>query len=59
MCTFGKFKSHWQAQRFLAAYDQINLIFRPGRYQLTATSYRRARTDAFSLWADYTAEMTA
>ncbi|KZZ21019.1 transposase, partial [Sulfitobacter sp. HI0082] len=51
---FGKFKSHRQAQRFLAAHDQINLLFRPRRYQLNATSYRHARSDAFSLWADYT-----
>jgi putative transposase len=56
---FGRFKSNRQAQRFLSAHDQINLIFRPRRYQLTATSYRHARTDAFSLWADYTAEMAA
>jgi putative transposase len=54
---FGKFKSHRQAQRFLAAHDQINLLFRPRRYQLNATSYRHARSDAFRLWADYTAEM--
>ena len=56
---FGRFKSNRQAQRFLSAHDQINLIFRPRRYQLTATSYRHAHTDAFSLWADYTAEMAA
>ncbi|GAW35404.1 transposase IS66 family protein [Roseovarius sp. A-2] len=56
---FGKFKSHRQAQRFLAAHDQINLLFRPRRYQLNATSNRHARSDAFSLWADYTAEMVA
>ena len=56
---FGKFKSHRQAQRFLAAHDQINLLFRPRRYQLNATSYRHARSDAFSLWADYTAELVA
>lgn len=56
---FGRFKSHRQAQRFLYAHDQINLIFRPRRYQLTAISYRHARSDAFSLWADYTAEMAA
>lgn len=56
---FGKFKSHRQAHRFLAAHDQINLLFRPRRYQLNATSYRHARSDAFSLWADYTAEMVA
>jgi len=56
---FGKFKFHRQAQRFLAAHDQNNLLFRPRRYQLNATSYRHARSDAFSLWADYTAEMVA
>ncbi|MEP1496023.1 MAG: IS6 family transposase, partial [Pseudophaeobacter sp.] len=28
-------------------------------YQLTATSYRHTRSDAFSLWLDYTAEMRA
>ena len=56
---FGGFKSHRQAQRFLSAHDQINLIFRPRCYKLTATSYRHARSDAFSLWADYTAEMAA
>ncbi|PIL17696.1 hypothetical protein P775_23550, partial [Puniceibacterium antarcticum] len=36
-----------------------NLIFRPRRYRLTATSYRHARADAFSLWADYAADMAA
>ena len=56
---FGKFKSQRQAQRFLSAHDQINLIFRPRRHLLTATSYRHARSDAFSLWADYAAEMVA
>jgi len=56
---FVRFKSHRQAQRFLSAHDQINLIFRPRRYQLTAISYRHARTNAFSLWADYTVEMVA
>lgn len=55
--VFGRFKSHRQAQRFLSAHDQINLIFRPRRYQRTAISYRHARKDAFSLWGDYTAEM--
>ncbi|TYB85380.1 IS6 family transposase [Oceaniovalibus sp. ACAM 378] len=56
---FGRFKSHRQAQRFLSAHDQINQIFRPHRYQLSAASYRHARSDAFSLWANYTAEMAA
>jgi hypothetical protein len=56
---FGRFKSHRQAQRFLSAQDQINLTFRPRRFQLTANSYRHARADAFSLWAEYTIEMVA
>jgi putative transposase len=53
----GGFKSRRQAQRFLFAHDQINLIFRPRRYQITATSYRHARSDAFALRVDYTTEM--
>ena len=55
----GRFKSIRQAQGFLSAHAQINLIFRPRRHQLTAKSYRHARTDAFNLWNDYTAEMIA
>ncbi len=55
----GRFKSSRQAQRSLSAHDQINTIFRPRRYTLTAVSFRHARADAFSLWADYTSEMTA
>ncbi|OMP69492.1 IS6 family transposase [Agrobacterium tumefaciens] len=54
----GRFKSTRHAQRFLSAYDQINTIFRPRRYTLSAISYRHARADAFSLWAHYAAEMT-
>jgi len=49
----GRFKSPRQAQRFLAAHDQINIIFKPRRYRLNANSYRHARADAFSLWTDY------
>jgi putative transposase len=56
---FGRFKSHRQAHRFLSAHDQINVIFRPRRLELTANSYRHARADAFSLWAEYTIEMVA
>jgi putative transposase len=56
---FGEFKFRRQAQRFLAAPDQINLSFRPRRDQLTAASYHHARSDAFSLWADYTPEIAA
>jgi putative transposase len=56
---FGRFKSHRQAQRFLSAHDQINLTFRPRRFQLTANSYRQARADAFSISAECTIEMVA
>ncbi|AOF93940.1 putative transposase (plasmid) [Sinorhizobium sp. RAC02] len=54
----GRFKSTRQAQRFLSAHDQINRIFRPRRYTLTAIAHRHARADAISLWAEYAAEMT-
>ncbi|MCU9840253.1 IS6 family transposase [Ruegeria sp. WL0004] len=54
----GRFKSPRQAQRFLAAHDQINLIFRPRRYRLSTLSYRHARADAFRLWQAYAAELS-
>jgi putative transposase len=55
----GRFKSSPQGQRFISAHDQINIAFRPRRYQLTASSYHHARSDAFELWSDYTVEMNA
>lgn len=55
----ARFKPPRRAQRFLAAHDQINTIFRPRRYRLSAKSYRHARADAFCLRADYAAEMAA
>ncbi|QIE48150.1 IS6 family transposase (plasmid) [Pseudohalocynthiibacter aestuariivivens] len=55
----GRFKSPRQAQRFLSAHDQINTMFRPRRYRLSAKSYRHARTDAFDLWHHYSLEMVA
>ncbi|KMK64416.1 IS6 family transposase [Puniceibacterium sp. IMCC21224] len=55
----GRFKSPGQAQRFLSAHDQINTIFRPRRYRLSAASYRHVRSDAFDLWRSYALEMTA
>ena len=55
----GRFKSARHAQRFLSAHDQINTIFRPRRYRLSANSYRHARSDAFDLWNSYAAEMTS
>ena len=55
----GRFKSQRQAQRFRAAHDQVNTLFPSRRYRLTASSYRQARADAFSLWNVYALEMTA
>ncbi len=55
----GRFKSPGQAQRFLSTHDQIATLFRPKRHRLSARSYRHARTDAFSLWTDYAADLTA
>lgn len=46
----GRFKSPRQAQTFLAAHDQINVLFRPRRHNLSAKSYRHARADANNLW---------
>ncbi|MET4102576.1 transposase-like protein [Roseovarius sp. MBR-78] len=40
----ARFKSPRQAQRFLAAHDQINTIFKPRRYCLTATSAMPGQT---------------
>jgi len=57
--VMSRFKSVRQAQRFLAAHDQINTIFRPRRYRLSTASYRHSRSDAFDLWHDYVLEMTA
>ncbi len=34
-------------------------LSRPKRHRLSARSYRHARTDAFSLWIDYAADLTA
>lgn len=55
----GRFKSSCQAKRLLSAHDQINTIFRPHRYSLSAVSYHHVRADAVGLWADYTVEMAA
>lgn len=57
--VMGRFKSIRQTQRFLAAHDQINTMFRPRRYRLTAVSYRHARSDVFDLWHGYASEITA
>lgn len=57
--VMGRFKSPRQAQRFLVAHDQINTIFRPRRYRISALCYRHARADAFKLWDGYAAELSA
>jgi putative transposase len=40
-----------QAQRFLAAHDQINNLFHLCRDHLPADQYRAARAQAFQTWA--------
>jgi putative transposase len=55
----GRFKSAGQAQRFLATHDQIITLFRLKRHRLSARSFRHSRADAFSLWADYAANVVA
>ncbi len=55
----GRFKSSRQAQRFLFVHDQTITLFRPKRHRLSATFYRDARADAFSLWNGYAAELAA
>ena len=55
----GRFKSPRQAQRFLSVHDQTAAIFRPHRHRLSARSYRYARQNAFEMWADCTAELSA
>lgn len=53
----GRFKPPGQAQRYLSAHHQIATLFRPKRHRLSARSYRHARSDAFSVWADYAADL--
>jgi putative transposase len=47
-----RFKSAGQAQRFLAAHDQINNLFPLCREHVSATEYRAARRRAFAVWAE-------
>lgn len=55
--VMGRFKSARYAQLFLSTHDQINVLFRPHRHRLNATSYRHARSDAFAIWHDITCEI--
>ena len=57
--VMGRFKSARQAQRFLSVHDQTAAIFRTRHHRLSANFYRNSRRDAFDLWADYTAELSA
>ena len=45
----GRFKLHRQALSFLTGHDQVNLIFRTRRFELTANSYRQAGANALRL----------
>ena len=49
-----RFKSAGQAQRFLAAHEQISNLFQLRRDHLTATAYRAARAEALAVWAEVT-----
>jgi putative transposase len=49
-----RFKSSRQAQRFLAAHDQINNLFHLRRHHLPAAQYRAARAQALRTWAEVT-----
>ena len=55
----GRFKSSGQVQRFVSAHDQIATLFPAQCHRLSAQSYRHARSDALSLWADYAADLAA
>ena len=55
----GRFKSPRQAQRFLAAHDQINNVFRPRRFRLSAAQFRLSRENAFELWESCALDMPA
>jgi putative transposase len=49
-----RFKSPEQAQRFLSAHGMIYGHFRPRRHLMTATTYQRARANAFRVWQQET-----
>ena len=47
-----RFKSPWQAPRFLSANHQISTLFRFRRDCVIAIQYRAAKARAFEVWAD-------
>lgn len=59
--TYGRIiapRSARQTQIFLPDHDQINEMFRPGRYRISTVSYRHERSDAFDLCYGYAFETT-
>ena len=49
-----RFKSAGQVQRFLSIHDPIANLFHVPRYRLSASTYRAARAQAFTTWAEVT-----
>ena len=47
-----RFKSAGQAQRFLAAHDQVNNLFHLHRDHVSAAEHRAARAQALEVWAE-------
>jgi len=49
-----RFKSAEHAQRFLVPFSAVCNHFRPRRDRLTASTYRRLRTERYAVWQDVT-----
>ena len=49
-----RFKSAEHAQRFLGPFSAVCNHFRPRRHRLTASDYRRVRTERHTAWRDVT-----
>ena len=54
-----RFKSAWQAQRFLSAHAFIHEHFHPRRHRTTASAYRSVRAAAFKVWQEETCARSA
>ncbi len=46
-----RFKSKWQARRFVAAHAAVSNLFNLGRHLVRAQHYRDLRASAFSEWS--------
>jgi putative transposase len=53
-----RFKSPWQAQRFLSAHGFIYGHFHPRRHRMTATHYQVSRATTFEVWREETCAQT-